>query len=51
MKGGVDPDPNHSDLAQGEFSGRRVVTASLGGRAPIIATTRLKGSWRISRTD
>ncbi len=49
MKGGVDPDPNHSDLAQGEFSGSREVRASIDGGAQKTATSRLTGSWRLSR--
>jgi hypothetical protein len=49
MKGGVEPDPNHHDLAQGEFRGSRVVQATMSGGKPVTTTGHLTGSWRLQR--
>jgi hypothetical protein len=47
MKGGIEPDANHHDLAQGEFRGSRVIESSINGGPPSISTGHLTGSWRL----
>ena len=51
IKGSVNPDPNHQDLAQGEIRGSRAVKATPAGGKSVLGSSRLNGSWRLQRRD
>ena len=51
IKGSVNPDPNHQDLAQGDIRGTRTVKATPAGGKAVVATSKLNGSWRLQRRD